>query len=85
MPSASQNVYAANSQTYPYTMSVSWSEGSTNIANNTTVISASGSFAGANISFDSWQTYYLRLYWHDNNNNTDTLYSVSGFCARLPE
>lgn len=82
MPSASQNVYAANSQTYPYTMSVSWSEGSTNIANNTTVISASGSFAGANISFESWQTYYLRLYWHDNNNNTDTLFATSaGFTS----
>ena len=82
MPSASQNVYAANSQTYPYTMSVSWSEGSTNIANNTTVISASGSFAGADISFDSWQTYYLRLYWHDNNNNTDTLFATSaGFTS----
>lgn len=82
MPSASQNVYAANSQTYPYTMSVSWSEGSTNIANNTTVISASGSFEGANISFDSWQTYYLRLYWHDNNNNTDTLFATSaGFTS----
>lgn len=81
MPSASQNVYAANSQTYPYTMSVSWSEGSTNITNNTTVISASGSFAGANISFDSWQTYYLRLYWHDNN-NTDTLFATSaGFTS----
>ena len=82
MPSASQNVYAANSKTYPYTMSVSWSEGSTNIANNTTVISANGSFAGANISFGSWQTYYLRLYWHDNNTNTDTLFATSaGFTS----
>lgn len=82
MPSASQNVYAANSQTYPYVMSVSWSEGSTNIANNTTVISANGSFAGPNISFDSWQTYYLRLYWHDNNTNTDTLFATSaGFTS----
>lgn len=82
MPSASQNVYAANSQTYPYTMSVSWSEGDTNIANNTTVISANGSFAGPKISFESWQTYYLRLYWHDNNNNTDTLFATSaGFTS----
>ena len=82
MPSASQNVYAANSQTYPYVMSVSWSEGSTNIANNTTVISANGSFAGPNISFDSWQTYYLRLYWHDNNTNTDKLFATSaGFTS----
>ena len=82
MASASQNVYAANSQTYPYVMSVSWSEGSTNIANNTTVISADGSFAGPNISFDSWQTYYLRLYWHDNNTNTDTLFATSaGFTS----
>ena len=82
MASASQNVYAANSQTYPYVMSVSWSEGSTNIANNTTVISANGSFAGPNISFDSWQTYYLRLYWHDNNTNTDKLFATSaGFTS----
>lgn len=82
MASASQNVYAANSKTYPYVMSVSWSEGSTNIANNTTVISANGSFAGPNISFDSWQTYYLRLYWHDNNTNTDKLFATSaGFTS----
>ena len=82
MASASQNVYAANSQTYPYVMSVSWSEGSTNIANNTTVISANGSFAGPNISFDSWQTYYLILYWHDNNTNTDKLFATSaGFTS----
>nr|DAI86583.1 MAG TPA: baseplate wedge protein [Caudoviricetes sp.] len=82
MASASQNVYAANSQTYPYVMSVSWSEGSTNIANNTTVISANGSFAGPNISFNSWQTYYLRLYWHDNNTNTDKLFATSaGFTS----
>lgn len=82
MASASRNVYAANSQTYPYVMSVSWSEGSTNIANNTTVISANGSFAGPNISFDSWQTYYLRLYWHDNNTNTDKLFATSaGFTS----
>ena len=82
MASASQNVYAANSQTYPYVMSVSWSEGSTNIANNTTVISANGSFAGPNISFESWQTYYLRLYWHDNNTNTDKLFATSaGFTS----
>lgn len=82
MANASQNVYAANSRTYPYVMSVSWSEGSTNITNNTTVISANGSFAGPNISFDSWQTYYLRLYWHDNNTNTDTLFAASaGFTS----
>ena len=82
MASASQYVYAANSRTYPYVMSVSWSEGSTNIANNTTVISANGSFAGPNIAFESWQTYYLRLYWHDNNANTDTLFATSaGFTS----
>lgn len=82
MASASQYVYAANSRTYPYVMSVSWSEGSTNIANNTTVISANGSFAGPNIAFESWQTYYLRLYWHDNNTNTNTLFATSaGFTS----
>lgn len=78
MPSASKNVYASASSSYPYTMSVSWSESDASVANNASVINASGSFSGANISFDSWQTYYLRLYWHDNNNNTDTLFATSG-------
>ena len=77
--SASKNVYCANSGAYPYSMSVSWSESSPNVANNTSVISASGSMGGQYISFDSGRyAYYLRLYWHDNRTNSDTHFASSG-------
>lgn len=77
--SASKNVFCANSGAYPYTMNVSWSESSTNVANNTSVISASGSMGGQYISFDSGgYAYYLRLYWHDNRTNSDTHFASSG-------
>lgn len=78
--SASKNVYAAASGTYPYTMNVSWSESSPNVANNTSVISASGSMSGQKIAFDAGASYayYLKLYWHDNRTNSDTLFGSSG-------
>ena len=78
--SASKNVYCANSGTYPYSMSVSWSESSPNVANNTSVISASGSMGGQYVSFASGggYNYYLRLYWHDNRTNSNTLFASSG-------
>lgn len=78
--SASRNVYCANSGAYPYSMSVSWSESSPNVANNTSVISASGSMGGQYIAFDAGASYayYLRLYWHDNRTNSDTLFASSG-------
>lgn len=78
--SASKNVFCANSGAYPYTMNVSWSESSTNVANNTSVISASGSMGGQKIAFDAGAgyAYYLKLYWHDNRTNSDTHFATSG-------
>ena len=78
--SASKNVFCANSGAYPYTMNVSWSESSTNVANNTSVISASGSMSGQKIAFDAGAgyAYYLKLYWHDNRTNSDTHFATSG-------
>lgn len=78
--SASKNVFCANSGAYPYTMNVSWSESSTNVANNTSVISASGSMGGQKIAFDAGASYayYLKLYWHDNRTNSDTHFASSG-------
>lgn len=71
--SLSKNIYAPNSGTYPYTISVSWSESSPNIANNTSIISISASLSAGSISFDgSPYTSYLRLYWWDNKRNTHT-------------
>lgn len=78
MPSASSNISCANTS-YKYTISVSWSESSPSVANNTSKITASGSMSAANVSFsaNAVYNYYLRLYWHDNRTNTDTLFASS--------
>lgn len=81
MPGASnsKSVYASASSKYAYTLSVSWSESATSSYNNTSVISASGSFGSSTIGFSAGSSYnyYLRLYWHDNRTNSDTLIATS--------
>ena len=80
MASNSTQLGCANTS-YKYTLSVSWSESETNIANNTTKISANGSLSASNVGFDAMYDSYachLKLYWHDNNKNTDTLFATSG-------
>lgn len=80
MASNSTQLGCTNSS-YKYTLSVDWSESDTNIANNTTKISASGSLSASNVGFDALYNSYachLKLYWHDNNKNTDTLFATSG-------
>jgi hypothetical protein len=65
-----------------WTLSVNWSESDTSIANNTTKITASGSLASSNTGFNALYDSYachLKLYWHDNNKNTDTLFGDSSF------
>lgn len=78
MPSASKKIYCSNT-TNPYTISVSWSESSPSVANNTSIISASGTMSASNVSFaaNSVYKYYLKLYWHDNRTNSDTLIKTS--------
>lgn len=80
MASNSTQLGCANTS-YKYTLSVNWSESETNIANNTTKISANGSLSASNVGFDALYDSYachLKLYWHDNNKNTDTLFATSG-------
>lgn len=79
MPSASKNIGCSNTS-YKYTISVSWSESSPSVTNNTSKITASGSMSASNVSFSASTVYnyYLRLYWHDNRTNTDTLFASSG-------
>lgn len=78
---ASNSVQLGCSNTsYKYALSVDWSESETNIANNTTKISANGSLSASNVGFDALYDSYachLKLYWHDNNKNTDTLFATS--------
>ena len=69
-----------SSTSYKYTLSVEWYENETNIENNTTKIIASGSLSASNVGFDALYNSYachLKLYWHDNNKNTDTLFATS--------
>lgn len=80
MASNSVQLGCANTS-YKYTLSVNWSESETNIANNTTKITANGSLSASNVGFDALYDSYachLKLYWHDNNKNTDTLFATSG-------
>lgn len=80
MASNSTQLGCANTS-YKYTLSVNWSESETNIANNTTKISANGSLSASNVGFNALYDSYachLKLYWHDNNKNTDTLFATSG-------
>lgn len=65
-----------------WTLSVNWSESETNIANNTTKITASGTLASSNAGFNALYDSYachLRLYWHDNNTNKDVLFGDTAF------
>lgn len=65
-----------------WTLSVNWSESDTNIANNTTKITASGTLASSNTGFNALYDSYachLRLYWHDNNTNKDVLFGDTAF------
>lgn len=79
MASNSVQLGCANTS-YKYTLSVDWSESETNIANNTTKISANGYLSASNVGFDALYDSYachLKLYWHDDNNGEDVLFATS--------
>lgn len=79
MASNSVQLGCANTS-YKYTLSVDWSESETNIANNTTKISANGYLSASNVGFDALYDSYachLKLYWHDDNNGKDVLFATS--------
>lgn len=80
--SKSKTIYASASSVYGYTLYVKFTETSTSTPNNTSTISISGYMLGNNIGWSSSYNSYLRLYWHDNNTNTDKLVgSSSGFTS----
>lgn len=80
--SKSKTIYASASSTYGYTLYVKFTESSTSVAKNTSTISISGYMKGNNIGWSSNYNSYLRLYWHDNNTNTDKLVATSsGFTS----
>lgn len=88
MAESSKTLYCGN-YPYPsnnnYTLKVSWSESSPNIANNTSVVSITGSIGSSNTAWDSYYNSYLKLYWYDNNTGKETLVATSaGFLSCGP-
>ena len=78
MATASKNIYCSNyPSSYPYVISVTFTESSVSTANNTSKISISGYLVGNNINWSSNYYSYLKLYWHDNKTNKDTLVKTS--------
>lgn len=74
--SKSTTIYAPASSSYGYTLSVSFTESSTNTANNTSTISISASLYGKNIGYSSNTSNNMKIYWIDNNAHT-TAYQVA--------
>ena len=74
--SASKNIYGTASS-YPYVLKVSFKETATSVANNTSVISISGSLYGQYVSWSSNYNSYLDIYWHDNRTNKNILVATS--------
>lgn len=80
MAETSKTLYCSNypyPSNYNYTLKVSWSESSPSIANNTSVISITGSIGSSNLAWDSYYNSYLKLYWYDNNTGKETLVATS--------
>lgn len=65
--SKSKTLYSGNG--YPYTLTASFNENSTNVSNNTSNITCTATFSSG---ATNWETSYastLIIYWHDNREN----------------
>lgn len=71
MASASNSTTLKNGYSGTFTLSVSFNENSTNVSNNTSNITVSATIARGTGRFDTSYNNMLRVYWHDNKNNTD--------------
>lgn len=60
-------------------ISVSWSETSTSVSNNTSTISITGTMSYGNARWDVTNSGTLQIYWHDNRSNSDTLVNSRSF------
>ena len=71
MASASNSTTLYNNNGNGFTLTSSFNENSTNVANNTSNITCTATFSSSNAN---WQTGYpstLTIYWHDNRENYD--------------
>lgn len=77
MPSASKNIYCSQSSSWPYVISVTFSESNPSVTNNTSKISISGYLVGNSVYWEAGYPARLKLYWHDNRTGKDTLVATS--------
>lgn len=70
MGSNNKSVYAPASSSYPYTIGISFSEGTPSTENNTSPITIEGTLYGKYINFSGSSNNTLAIYWIDNNKNT---------------
>lgn len=75
--SANKKLYAPASSTYYYLLEVSFTENSTTTETNKSSITVTGKLTANGISWASNYNNYLKIYWHDNNTNKDTLIATS--------
>ena len=81
MASASNSTTLYNNFGNGYTLTASFNENSTNVANNTSNITCTATFTATNTN---WQTSYastLTIYWHDNRENYDRYVASISFAG----
>ena len=61
-----------------FTLKVTFSEQSTDTTKNTSKLKITGELIAPSVgSWSTSQSSYIKIYWHDNNTNTDTLVATS--------
>lgn len=71
MASASKSTTLYSGNGYPYTLTASFNENSTNVANNTSNITCTATFSAGNTNWTTSYNSTLIIYWHDNRENYD--------------
>ena len=77
MASNSTTLNSGGGGTNAYTLSISWSENSTSVTNNTSNITATATLSKYYNIYWVTNAGVLRCYWHDNHDNTDRLIAES--------
>ena len=71
MASASKSVTLGSPSGYTYTLTASFNENSTNVANNTSNVTVTATIKSNGASWSSSYNSTLIIYWHDNRENYD--------------
>ena len=71
MASASKSTTLYSGNGYPYTLTASFNENSTSVANNTSNITCTATFSAGSTYWSTSHSSTLTIYWHDNRENYD--------------